>query len=152
MRKEILEITRTEQYADSNLVPVQIGVQPKSKGKDKDGTQHCFWSFRCCEPCVRVLSFPPVRLLSVSQRHKPGNTDGVAGFFVRFFSGRIGLFHEKCFFQWFQAWRQTSTDEGTPGKKPSPSELCMSAKAAHSGPDYPRMWSSNQCPHEGHDA
>ena len=37
MRKEILEITRTQQYADSNLVPVQIGVQPKSKGKDKDG-------------------------------------------------------------------------------------------------------------------
>ena len=37
VRKEILEIMRTEQYADSNLVPVQIGVQPKSKGKDKDG-------------------------------------------------------------------------------------------------------------------
>ena len=37
MRKEILEITRTQQYADSNLVPVQIGVQPKSKGKGKDG-------------------------------------------------------------------------------------------------------------------
>ena len=37
VRKEILEITRTEQYADSNLVPVQIGVQPKSNGKDKDG-------------------------------------------------------------------------------------------------------------------
>ena len=34
MRKEILEITRTQQYADSNLVPVQIGVQPKSKGRD----------------------------------------------------------------------------------------------------------------------
>ena len=37
MRDEILEITRTQQYADSNLVPTQIGVQPKSKGKDKDG-------------------------------------------------------------------------------------------------------------------
>ena len=37
MRKEILEITRTQQYADSNLVPMQIGVQPKSKGKGKDG-------------------------------------------------------------------------------------------------------------------
>ena len=37
MRKEILEITRTQQYADSNLVPVQIGVQPKSKGNGKDG-------------------------------------------------------------------------------------------------------------------
>ena len=38
MRKEILEITRTQQYADSKLVPMQIGVQPKSKGKDgKDG-------------------------------------------------------------------------------------------------------------------
>ena len=37
VRKEILEITRTQQYADSNLVQMQIGVQPKSKGKDKDG-------------------------------------------------------------------------------------------------------------------
>ena len=37
MRKEILEITRTQQYTDSNLVPVQIGVQPKSKGKSKHG-------------------------------------------------------------------------------------------------------------------
>ena len=37
MRKEILEMTRTQQYADSNLVPMQIGVQPKSKGKGKDG-------------------------------------------------------------------------------------------------------------------
>ena len=36
MRNEILEITRTQQYADSNLVPVQVGVQPKSKGKFKD--------------------------------------------------------------------------------------------------------------------
>ena len=37
VRREILEITRTEQYTDSNLVPVQIGVQPKSKGKSKHG-------------------------------------------------------------------------------------------------------------------
>ena len=37
VRQEILEITRTQQYADSNLEPTQIGVQPKSKGKDKDG-------------------------------------------------------------------------------------------------------------------
>ena len=37
VRKEILEITRTQQYTDSNLVPVQIGVKPKSKGKGKDG-------------------------------------------------------------------------------------------------------------------
>ena len=36
-RKEILDITRTQQYNDSNLVPKQIGVQPKSKGKGKDG-------------------------------------------------------------------------------------------------------------------
>ena len=35
VRKENLEITRTQQYIDSNLVPVQIGVQPKSKGQDK---------------------------------------------------------------------------------------------------------------------
>ena len=34
MRKEIFEITRIQQYADSNLVPMQIGVRPKSKGKD----------------------------------------------------------------------------------------------------------------------
>ena len=37
VRKEILEITRTQQYTDSNLVPEQIGVQPKSKGKNKHG-------------------------------------------------------------------------------------------------------------------
>ena len=37
VRKEILEITRTQQYTDGNLVPVQIGVQPKSKGKSKHG-------------------------------------------------------------------------------------------------------------------
>ena len=37
MRKENLEITRTQQYIDSNLMPVQIGVQPKSKGKSKHG-------------------------------------------------------------------------------------------------------------------
>ena len=37
VRKEIFEITRTQQYTDSNLVPVQIGVQPKSKGKSKHG-------------------------------------------------------------------------------------------------------------------
>ena len=36
-RKENLEITRTQQYIDSNLMPVQIGVQPKSKGKSKHG-------------------------------------------------------------------------------------------------------------------
>ena len=39
MRKEILEIMRTQQYADSNLEPTQIGVQPKSKGKDEDGKE-----------------------------------------------------------------------------------------------------------------
>ena len=33
VRKENLEITRTQQYIDSNLVPVQIGAQPKH-GKD----------------------------------------------------------------------------------------------------------------------
>ena len=37
VRKENLEITRTQQYIDSNLVPVQIGVQPKSMGKSKHG-------------------------------------------------------------------------------------------------------------------
>ena len=37
VRKENLEITRTQQYIDSNLMPVKIGVQPKSKGKSKHG-------------------------------------------------------------------------------------------------------------------
>ena len=37
VRKENLEITRTQQYIDSNLVPVQIGVQPKSTDKSKHG-------------------------------------------------------------------------------------------------------------------
>ena len=37
MRKENLDITRTQQYIDSNLVPVQIGVQPKSMDKSKHG-------------------------------------------------------------------------------------------------------------------
>ena len=37
VRKENLEITRTQQYIDSSLVPVQIGVQPKSMDKSK----HC---------------------------------------------------------------------------------------------------------------
>ena len=36
MRKEILEITRTQQYMDSQPVPMHIGVHPKSKGKGKD--------------------------------------------------------------------------------------------------------------------
>ena len=36
MREEILEITSTQQYADSNPVPMQIGAHPKSKGKGKD--------------------------------------------------------------------------------------------------------------------
>ena len=37
VRKDNLEITRTQQYIDSNLVPVQIGVQPKSIDKSKYG-------------------------------------------------------------------------------------------------------------------
>ena len=37
VRKEILEITRTQQYFDSNLMPVQIGVHPKSMDKSKYG-------------------------------------------------------------------------------------------------------------------
>ena len=37
MQQETLDITRTQQYTDSNLLPRQIGVQPKSKGKGKDG-------------------------------------------------------------------------------------------------------------------
>ena len=37
VRKDILEISRTQQYIDSNLVPVQIGVQLKSMDKCKHG-------------------------------------------------------------------------------------------------------------------
>ena len=37
VRKENLEITRTQQYIDSNLVTGQIGVQPKSMDKSKHG-------------------------------------------------------------------------------------------------------------------
>ena len=37
VRKEILEITKTQQYIDSSLVSVQIGVQPKSMDKSKHG-------------------------------------------------------------------------------------------------------------------
>ena len=36
VREEILEITRTRQYNDSQPVPMQIGARPKSKGKGKD--------------------------------------------------------------------------------------------------------------------
>ena len=35
-REDIPEITRTQHYTDSKPVPMQIGVQPKSKGKGKD--------------------------------------------------------------------------------------------------------------------
>ena len=37
VRKEDLEITRTQQHIASNLVPAQIGVQPKSMDKSKHG-------------------------------------------------------------------------------------------------------------------
>ena len=36
MREEILEITRTQQYIDSQPMPKQLGANPKSKGKGKD--------------------------------------------------------------------------------------------------------------------
>ena len=36
MRKEILEITRTQQYMDSQPMPMQLGANPKSKGKGKE--------------------------------------------------------------------------------------------------------------------
>ena len=35
-RKEILEITRTQQYIDSQPMPMQLGANSKSKGKGKD--------------------------------------------------------------------------------------------------------------------
>ena len=37
MREEILEITRTQQYIDSQPAPMQLGANPKSKGKGKEG-------------------------------------------------------------------------------------------------------------------
>ena len=36
MREEILEITRTQQYIDSQPMPMQLGANPKSKGKRKE--------------------------------------------------------------------------------------------------------------------
>ena len=36
MREEILEITRTQQYIDSQPMPMQLGANPKSEGKGKD--------------------------------------------------------------------------------------------------------------------
>ena len=36
MREEILQITRTQQYIDSQPMPMQLGENPKSKGKDKE--------------------------------------------------------------------------------------------------------------------
>ena len=35
VREEILEITRTQQYTDSNPVPMQIGAHPKTKARAK---------------------------------------------------------------------------------------------------------------------
>ena len=37
MREEILEITRTQQYIDTQPMPMQFGANPKSKGKDIKG-------------------------------------------------------------------------------------------------------------------
>ena len=36
MQEEILEITRTQQYIDSQAMPIQLGANPKSKGKGKN--------------------------------------------------------------------------------------------------------------------
>ena len=36
MREEILETTRTQQYIDSQPTPMQLGANPKSKGKGKE--------------------------------------------------------------------------------------------------------------------
>ena len=36
MREEILDIARTQQYIDSQPMPMQLGAKPKSKGKGKD--------------------------------------------------------------------------------------------------------------------
>ena len=36
MREEILEIARTQQYKDSQPTPMQLGANPKSKGKGKE--------------------------------------------------------------------------------------------------------------------
>ena len=37
MRETIFEITRTQQYIDCQPMPMQLGANPKSKGKGKDG-------------------------------------------------------------------------------------------------------------------
>ena len=37
MREEILEITRTQQYLDSQPMPMQLRANPKSEGKGKEG-------------------------------------------------------------------------------------------------------------------
>ena len=36
MREEILEITRTQQYIDSQPMPLQLGANPKTEGKGKE--------------------------------------------------------------------------------------------------------------------
>ena len=65
-------------------------------------------------------------------------------------SVKVFFLQKKKGFSILQAWRQTPADEGTPENLPS--ELCMSAKAAHSEVYYPRMWSYNGFAHDGHDA
>ena len=42
MREEILEITRTQQYIDSQPMPMQLGANPKGKGKGKDSKGSIF--------------------------------------------------------------------------------------------------------------
>ena len=37
MQEEILKITRTQQYIDSQPAPLQLGSNPRSKGKGKEG-------------------------------------------------------------------------------------------------------------------
>ena len=68
MRDEILEITRTQQYTDSQLVPMQIGAHPKNKGKDArnesskkvKGDDHRRWYF--CQKTGHVKSQCKTRL------------------------------------------------------------------------------------------
>ena len=36
MREEILEITRKQQYIDSQTIPMKLGANPQSKGKGKE--------------------------------------------------------------------------------------------------------------------
>ena len=73
MRKEIREIMRTQQYTDSNLVPMQTGVQPKSQGQGEknessemmkdDDRRKCY----CCRETSHAKSQCRTRLKDLAE-------------------------------------------------------------------------------------